>query len=576
MINVSCLNNTDVSGPATDSWSLSKTSIAILALSFLLVITVAARAQEKTIPITITTNLGIIKAELYPERAPLTVANFLANIDGGLYQDGHFYRALQKDSGPLGALSLIQGGKALNREARPAIAHETTKISGLSHTDGVLSMARLEPGTASSEFFICVGDNSGLDSSQSDVQQPGYAAFGRVTEGMNLVRQILLQPVGHRGANDALVKRAREEGVEVIIPSLLDHSLSMRVEVYDSPNTLTVHEQALALYEKVSRENARVARVNGIDLGYLDFGPESGTPLIWAHGTASTSYEIVNVKDGLIDAGYRVIAIDYRGHGNTQIPITDFNTSLYHVADDVAALMDHLSIQKAVIGGFSKGGFVAAAFYDTYPERTLGLLLEDGGTWSNLARNDDVYLQDEANYDPHIAEWIDFFSTTYKTRMSGFNAFAEFYQLDELGISRSVEVSAWLMAMLKQKSNGLWVAHVDLPTLVLNDGTAFQKRVYSKIPMMERSMMMMQPSVIFRNLQVPIHIIDPTSENDYFPVTQQNAELQKQHPALIVHEIYKSTPHSAHIKRPDWFVKSAEALLKRIKDQQQRGSLKDG
>ena len=208
----------------------AKTMISILGLGLVLMLSGQASAQEKTIPIVITTELGVIKAELYPERAPITVANFLANIDAGLYQEGHFYRALNTASGPLGPLALIQGGKASSRESRPPIVHETTAISGLSHTDGVLSMARLAPGTASSEFFISNGDNTGLDTIESDLERQGYAAFGRVTKGMDIVRHILSQPVGHRASDDPVVVSLREKNLEMLISSLLDQMIPMRIE----------------------------------------------------------------------------------------------------------------------------------------------------------------------------------------------------------------------------------------------------------------------------------------------------------------------------------------------------------
>ena len=193
-------------------------------------INTTASTEEKTIPIRITTEFGVIDAELYPERAPITVTNFFANIDAGLYKEGHFYRALTKPSGPLGALSLIQGGKNMASEPLPPIEHETTIVSGLSHTNGVLSMARLGPGTASSEFFICCGDNTGLDTLESDVERAGYAAFGRVTQGMEVVRQILSKPVGQRDPDDPFVIFVREQGIEILIPSLLNHSVPMRAE----------------------------------------------------------------------------------------------------------------------------------------------------------------------------------------------------------------------------------------------------------------------------------------------------------------------------------------------------------
>jgi len=91
-------------------------------------------------------------------------------------------------------------------------------------------MARLAPGTASSDFFISSGDNTGLDSIESDLERQGYAAFGRVTEGMDIVRHILSQPVGHRASDDPVVVSLREKNLEMLISSLLDQMIPMQIE----------------------------------------------------------------------------------------------------------------------------------------------------------------------------------------------------------------------------------------------------------------------------------------------------------------------------------------------------------
>jgi len=73
----------------------------------------------------------------------------------------------------------------------PPIHHETTKITGIKHEDGTLSMARLEPGTASSEIFICINDQPELNfGGKRNPDGQGFAAFGKVVSGMDIVRQI--------------------------------------------------------------------------------------------------------------------------------------------------------------------------------------------------------------------------------------------------------------------------------------------------------------------------------------------------------------------------------------------------
>ena len=90
---------------------------------------------------------------------------------------------------------------------------------------------------------------------------------------------------------------------------------------------------------------------------------------------------------------------------------------------------------------------------------------------------------------------------------------------------------------------------------------------YSRLPIMQQSQELMIPLVIFRNLDIPMHIIDPHSPEDWLPVRHQNEELRELHPELITHEVYEyeHSPHEAHIKRPNRFINSAKALLEKVK-----------
>lgn len=326
----------------------------------------------------------------------------------------------------------------------------------------------------------------------------------------------------------------------------------------DEKKVRLVYDNVFKVYEKIEQENARVVNVNGITMGYLDFGPKNGVPLLWAHGSHSTGYEVLNVKNGLIDAGYRVIAIDYRGHGKTQI--TDFNTSIYDVADDMAALMDHLFISKAVIGGWSKGGFIATAFYDSYPGRTLGLLLEDGGSWSHQKRKDEYpstedAIKSEQKFEDKLNQ-----SNSYSSQ---FDMFRE--QVSPWVDALSVDMAVRLLSSQRVNSEGRWEYHISSQQLYGNYSENLLLKLPSRAPLMQWSQESLIPEVIFRNLDVPVHILDPVSEHDLHQVSHQNKALKSRHPYLIEHEIYEDTSHSVHFERPERFVESAKALLKRVK-----------
>lgn len=151
-----------------------------------------ALAQEKPNPrVALTTAEGVIVLELYADKAPVTVANYLKYVDRKLFDGATFYRASRPEgaTGPADYGTLQGGLQNDPKKLLPPIAHESTLKTGVKHLDGVISMGRHAPGTATADWFICVGDMSYLDA--TDAKNPGFAAFGHVVEGMDVVKKIL-------------------------------------------------------------------------------------------------------------------------------------------------------------------------------------------------------------------------------------------------------------------------------------------------------------------------------------------------------------------------------------------------
>ena len=155
--------------------------------------------QNTTIPISIYTELGPIVLDLYPDKAPITVNNFLKYIDENRYGDFHFYRVVHLENQPQNDIKIevIQGGLGFNEHNQKleSITHETTEVTKIRHLNGTISMARMEPGTASSEIFICINDQPELDF--KGLRNPdgyGFAAFGRVRSGMDIIKRIQTMP----------------------------------------------------------------------------------------------------------------------------------------------------------------------------------------------------------------------------------------------------------------------------------------------------------------------------------------------------------------------------------------------
>jgi peptidyl-prolyl cis-trans isomerase A (cyclophilin A) len=140
----------------------------------------AARVQ-----VTLTTSDGPIILALEKDKAPITTANFLHYVDSKRLDGTTFYRTIKVGDG----FGLVQGGISQNPKlAFPPIKHEPTTQTGLSHIDGAISMAMNAPNTAQGDFFIMVGASPGMD---ANANQPGYAVFGHVVQGMDVVRHLL-------------------------------------------------------------------------------------------------------------------------------------------------------------------------------------------------------------------------------------------------------------------------------------------------------------------------------------------------------------------------------------------------
>ena len=152
----------------------------------------------------ISTSLGEMEVEVFRGKAPMTSQNFLRYVDAGLYDGTTFFRTVTLENQPDSEVKIevIQGGTMPKDRAYPStyppIEHETTESTGLGHGDGAVSMARMEPGSATSSFFICIGDQPELDhGGKRNPDGQGFAAFGRITKGMDVVRKIHKQP--HEG-----------------------------------------------------------------------------------------------------------------------------------------------------------------------------------------------------------------------------------------------------------------------------------------------------------------------------------------------------------------------------------------
>jgi peptidyl-prolyl cis-trans isomerase A (cyclophilin A) len=174
--------------------------VTVLAIAAVVSGALVADATAQTpVRVVVRTELGDIVLEVDAKRAPNTAANFLRYVDAGHYDGGTFHRTVKMDNQPDSPVKIevIQAGVNPDRakDGFPPIPIERTSVTGLRHTDGAISMARGQPDSATSGWFICINDQASLDfGGARNPDGQGFAAFGRVVQGMDVVRKIQQAP----------------------------------------------------------------------------------------------------------------------------------------------------------------------------------------------------------------------------------------------------------------------------------------------------------------------------------------------------------------------------------------------
>jgi peptidyl-prolyl cis-trans isomerase A (cyclophilin A) len=205
----------------------------VLALSAAFALSASAQAQipaqtpaPATAPATAAANpqvrihtaAGDIVVELAVDKAPITAKNFLKYVDRGLYNGATFYRASRPKGYTATDYGSIQGGLQNDpKKVLPPIAHEPTTKTGLKHENGTISMGRHAPGSAQADWFICVGDMTYLDADPKDPKKtPGFAAFGHVVSGMDVVQKILGMPTDPNRGEGAMKGEMLVKPVKIV------------------------------------------------------------------------------------------------------------------------------------------------------------------------------------------------------------------------------------------------------------------------------------------------------------------------------------------------------------------------
>ena len=186
--------------------------VVALVLSAVVTGTALVSTQQKAVRVLVQTELGDIVIEVDPVNAPITTANFLKYVDGGHYDGGIFHRTVKLDNQPESTVKIevIQAGvnPARAKDGFAAIPLERTSVTGILHKDGAVSMARGTADSATSGWFVCINDQPSLDfGGNRNPDGQGFAAFGRVVTGMDVVRKIQAAPSSTNRTTNAEAQR---------------------------------------------------------------------------------------------------------------------------------------------------------------------------------------------------------------------------------------------------------------------------------------------------------------------------------------------------------------------------------
>ncbi|QMU30937.1 alpha/beta fold hydrolase [Adhaeribacter radiodurans] len=344
-----------------------------------------------------------------------------------------------------------------------------------------------------------------------------------------------------------------------LYPALLLNAQN-KTPILERAKAQALYKEAKAEFVRFEKEHGAFIQTKNVRMHYLTWGSPSGTPFIWSHGSLTNGYELFDVAPSLVKAGYYVIAIDYYGHGQTTIPTHE--VSLYHIADDLKELMDKLKIKKAIIGGWSRGGYISTAFYDAYPDRVLGLVLEDGGS----VNMNTYYHQMDPEKLGSTLQKIEKDWPADTSYASEFEAYYANYDTSTNGNQFN------LLAWITKNNKGRWAISPGVIDLFhMRSARQWSDNIlhFTRVPLFAESMSILEPKIVYRNLNVPLLILDPISKDDFMPFEAENSSLQKQHPNYITHNIYKDTGHNIHYERPKQFIQDLTVFLGKVKTHNQ-------
>lgn len=329
----------------------------------------------------------------------------------------------------------------------------------------------------------------------------------------------------------------------------------------DSLNQVKLFNEFKPEFEKYEAQYGKYIQTKNAKMHYLEWGNPKNPTLVWIHGTYSNAYELYEIIGELVKMNLHVIAIDYYGHGFTEIPRK--NVSIYDVADDIKFLMDKLKIKKAIIGGWSRGGTISSAFYNAYPEFVQALILEDGGSvaWDFNLKSSQIQKDIEETKQYYKSKQQLVFNSEFEAYWYIYNNWGVKGKQDKK-LKKEIFTS---FAIIKKNSLNKFEINPGAEELT-GENTAEENISIIYTPFTSKtafgaSTHQLNPRIIYRNLDKPMLIFDPVSNNDWFDFKSENEKLTYEHQPFITHKIYEKTWHGVKDEKPQEVLKDIKSFL---------------
>lgn len=311
-------------------------------------------------------------------------------------------------------------------------------------------------------------------------------------------------------------------------------------------------------FEEFEKDHRRRIKFKSHELTYLQWGNHLEKVFVWLPGSLLSAYDFYPFADSLLHDGYTVLSIDHYGHGLTEIPQEDLD--FWDFADDLNSLLEQMGIKKAVIAGFSRGAYLASAFYEKYPEKVSAIVLEDGGSVSFKSMFQKLTPEDYTSFLKNLKVPKEVEELLFQRYNSEVEIFNNFSTIDD-------SESRWQNLGFVRKNGDQYIMYNGLNEYMHMQDSLHYTEVLNQGKQVSRyasSIVRVNPLHIYKSLDVPMLIMEAIGEPDLFKTTEENKKLRDLHPTKISLKQFDCDNHNIHFGCPDKFISEVRKFLRSL------------